>query len=143
MEPWADDATHIAGQTLKYERDAALAEVDRLRRLVTTLVKIPAQHRDDYLSRHDPEAPDMIARMKTGAVRDTCDVLRKQLQAAATEAVARPCPTCGSPLRKVRLIPSPTDADYRNGTFNDPDYDPKFSNPCTDPWHDETPRSNP
>lgn len=69
---------------------------------------------------------------------DDCVPPRIEASNSNTNDVRR-CPTCGSAHRDERLIPTPQDSDYRNGTFNDPDYDPKFSNPCTDPWHDNTP----
>lgn len=139
MEPWADDDnTQNAGRAIAAERDAALAEVTRLRRLVTTLVAIPGQHRDECLATARERFPSgQVSRVFIDGVRDTCDVLGHKLRDAVSDAVQRPCPTCGSPVRAIRLIPSPKDSDYSNGTFNDPDYDPKFSRPCTDPWHDQ------
>lgn len=144
MEPWADDNTQNAGRVLAAERDAALAEVTRLRTLIKALIEIPAQHRDEFMVNRSPinwlhqAAPGMPLRIEIDAVRDTCDVLGHKLRDAVSDAVKSPCPTCGSPIRAVRLIPSPKASDYSGGTFNDPDYDPKFSNPCTDPWHDDT-----
>lgn len=145
MEPWADDDnTQNAGRAIAAERDAALAEVTRLRRLVTALTAMPGEHRDEYLAfiedhpeHYGPNTPGFAT-----MVRDTCDVLGHKLRDAVRDAVKSPCPTCDSPVRAIRLIPSPKDSDYSGGTYNDPDYDPKFSNPCTDPWHDNTPEQS-
>lgn len=122
----------------------ALAEVDRLSTLVAALLAVPAAHRDEYMDSLGTinwlniYAPGTSKRAKLDGVRDTCDALSHKLAAVAAETGASSCPTCGSRSRLIRRVPQPKESDYRNGAFNDPDYDPKFSAPCTDPWHEET-----
>lgn len=113
---------------------ALTAEVNRLSALVARLVAIPGEHRDDLLN----NPPMSWSSKSMDVARDTCDVLGHKLRAVAADVPSRPCQTCGSHSRLVRRIPVPKESDYRNGAFNDPDYDPKFSTPCTDPWHEET-----